>query len=50
MLADKNGELISLIQRRNSLPVHVFVNRKGIIQKIHNGILSQDELAENLIH
>ncbi len=49
MLADKNGELISQLDI-NSLPVHVFVNRKGIIQKIHNGILSQDELAENLIH
>lgn len=49
MLADKNGELISQLNI-NSLPVHILVNRKGIIQKIHNGILSQDELAENLIH
>lgn len=49
MFADKNGELISQLNI-NSLPVHVVVNRKGIIQKIYSGILSQDELTENLIH
>ena len=46
-LADPDSGLVSLFSPQ-SQPMHYFIDRKGLIQKIIPGVLSKDEITDNL--
>lgn len=48
-LADPDGLLIKPLNIQ-TLPFHVFLNRKGIITKVSYGVLTGDEILGNLIN
>ena len=43
--ADPDGNLLELL-KINTLPTYMFIDRKGVITDIRNGILNQDEILE----
>jgi hypothetical protein len=47
MVADPDGTLIEPFNLL-SIPTHVFVNRKGIITEVKEGILNNQEIVDNL--
>jgi hypothetical protein len=48
VVADADGELIEPLSI-TSLPVHVFINRKGIITAVQTGVLNTGELGEAVV-
>ena len=49
IMADADGVLIEPLGILN-FPTHVFLDRKGIIRKLKAGVLTKDELLENLVN
>jgi len=49
MLADPDGELVEVVNL-NSVPTHLFINRKGVVQKVKVGLMPSKELLENLVN
>lgn len=49
ILADPDGEMLGKLGIFN-LPTHVFLDRKGIIKRIIPGVLTDDELLQNLVN
>lgn len=49
MVADRDGILVNPLVV-NTLPSHYFMDRKGIIINIKTGVLSKEELLDNLIN
>lgn len=49
MLSDFDGELVEPLSVQN-LPIHVFLDRKGVIKSIKYGVLNKNEVSENLIN
>jgi len=49
LLSDVDGNLLESLGIIN-LPTHVFLDRKGIIKGIVSGVLTKDELLENLVN
>lgn len=47
ILSDRDGELVE-DYFITSLPKHLFVDRRGVVQKVVNGVLNQEELEELL--
>lgn len=48
MLADPDGLLVAPLSVEY-LPMHIFLNRKGVVEQVKYGVLSYDEIKENLI-
>jgi hypothetical protein len=49
IIADPDATLVEPLSIQ-SLPVHFFLNKKGIIQNIRSGVLTGDELSGNVIN
>ncbi len=49
ILADPDGELIEKLNL-TTLPAHLFINRRGIIKKIENGLLTKQQLLDSLVN
>lgn len=49
LIADPDGILVEPLGILN-LPTHIFLDRKGIIKKVKSGVLTKDELLENLVN
>lgn len=49
IFSDPDGELSAKLNIFN-MPTHVFLDRKGIVKKIVPGVLTEDELLENLVN
>jgi hypothetical protein len=49
MLADQDGELIEPLGIQ-TLPMHLFLDRRGTIKKVMYGILNKEEIENNLIN
>ncbi len=48
ILIDKDGTTVEKFNLQ-SLPTHYFINRKGVIKKVVVGVLSKQELLDNLV-
>lgn len=48
IVADSDGDLQEKMDL-SSIPTHVFINNKGIIKNIKSGVLTNDELLNNLL-
>ena len=46
-LADPDSSLVDLFNPQ-AQPTHYFIDRKGIVQQVITGVLSQEELIQNL--
>jgi hypothetical protein len=49
MLADSDGELIKPLNIQ-VLPLHILLSRKGVVEKVRYGVLTKDEIEDNLIN
>lgn len=46
VLLDSTGEVAEIQYRLISLPMSVFVNRQGVIQRIHIGAMGADQIRD----
>lgn len=49
MLADPDGLLVKPLDIQ-TMPLHLFLSRKGVIQKVMYGVISENEILGNLIN
>lgn len=49
MLADKDGQLIEPLSI-HSLPMSLFLDRKGVVRKVSYGVMTKEEMLNNLIN
>ncbi|OGG11921.1 hypothetical protein A2Z00_04330 [Candidatus Gottesmanbacteria bacterium RBG_13_45_10] len=48
IVADPDGSLVDALHLQ-SLPTHIFLNRKGIIQGVQSGVLSKEQILDGLL-
>jgi peroxiredoxin len=49
MIADPDGVLTQALSLY-SLPKHLFISRKGVVERVESGALNKEELVQSLVH